>query len=53
VQIRDSAGAIEILTTEAACREQGVCDGKVTLHGQRFESADRTGSQARTPCFER
>ena len=52
VQIRDSAASIEISTTEAACREQSVCDGKVPLHGQRFELADRVRPGSKSPCFE-
>lgn len=53
VRIDTMAGAIELSTTEPACRSQGVCGGRVALHGQRFELASRTLPGAPAPCFSR
>jgi hypothetical protein len=53
VRIEATAGAIEISSTEPACRAQGVCGGRVALHGQRFELGARTPAGAPAPCFAR
>ncbi len=53
VRIEAVAGAIELSSTEPACRAQGVCGGRVTLHGQRFELATRAPAGASAPCFAR
>lgn len=53
VRIEATPAAIELSSTEAACRTQGVCGGRVSLHGQRFELASRTPPGAPVPCFAR
>jgi hypothetical protein len=52
VFITDTPEALELTTTEAACRTQLLCGGQVQLHGQRFMHADRL-SGADGPCFDR
>jgi hypothetical protein len=53
VRIEATGSAIELSTTEPACRAQGVCGGRVALHGQRFGLALRTSPEAPAPCFAR
>lgn len=53
VRIEATASAIELSSTEPACRAQGVCGGRVALHGQRFDFATRTPPGAVAPCFAR
>jgi hypothetical protein len=51
VSLRNVAGAVEVQTTEPACRAQALCAGQVQLDGQRFEPATRVTAGGRTPCF--
>jgi|APFre7841882630_1041343.scaffolds.fasta_scaffold07483_3 hypothetical protein len=53
VYIRGTPTAIEISTTEPACRAQALCGGQVELHGQRFEFEGRIAPGGKSPCFER
>ena len=48
-----AAAAIELRTTPSACQAQALCEGRVELDGQRFESATRLPAGAAGPCFER
>jgi len=48
-----AAAAIELRTTSSACQAQALCEGRVELNGQRFESATRLPAGAAGPCFER
>jgi len=52
VYIRETPTAIEVTTTEPACRAQALCTGQVQLHGQRFEYEGRIEPGSKSPCFE-
>ena len=45
--------AIELRTTPSACKAQALCEGRVELNGQRFETATRLAAGASGPCFAR
>jgi hypothetical protein len=51
VYLRATPAAAEVTTTEAACRAQGLCGGRVRLQGQRFESTMRVPLGPGSPCF--
>ena len=53
VFLRALPDAVEITTTEAACRAQSLCGGQVPLQGQRFELATRVPSASANQCFAR
>jgi len=48
-----AAAAIELRTTPSSCRAQSLCEGRVELDGQRFESSTRLPTGTTGPCFER
>jgi hypothetical protein len=45
--------AVELRTTPSSCQAQSLCEGKVELNGQRFESATKVPMGTGGPCFER
>ena len=45
--------AVELRTTPSSCQAQSLCEGKVELNGQRFESATKVLAGTPGPCFER
>lgn len=48
-----TSAAIELRTTPSSCQAQSLCEGKVELNGQRFDSAARLPAGTPGPCFER
>lgn len=53
VFVQLTAAAVELRTTPSSCQAQSLCEGKVELNGQRFESATRLPAGTQGPCFER
>jgi hypothetical protein len=51
LRIQGTATAVELATTEPACRAQSLCAGLVQLDGQRFELSARVPDGVRGPCF--
>ena len=48
-----TTAAIELRTTPGSCQAQSLCEGRIELNGQRFESATRLPAATAGPCFER
>jgi hypothetical protein len=48
-----TADAVELRTTPTSCQAQSLCEGKVELNGQRFESATKVPTGTPGPCFDR
>lgn len=53
VFVQLTPGGVELRTTPAACQAQALCEGKVELNGQRFESATKLPAGSPGPCFEK
>lgn len=53
VFVRLTADGLTLATTPGSCQAQALCEGKVQLDGQRFESATRLAPNAAGPCFAR
>jgi hypothetical protein len=53
VFVQLAPAAVELRTTPSSCQAQSLCEGRVELNGQRFESATRLPAGAQGPCFER
>ena len=45
--------AVELRTTATSCQAHGLCEGKVDLHGQRFEHTAKLPAGTSGPCFAR
>lgn len=53
VFVQMTPGGVELRTTPAACQAQALCEGKVDLNGQRFETATKLPAGSTGPCFEK
>jgi hypothetical protein len=53
VTIRIAPATATISSSEASCRAQDLCGGRVELQGQRFEWPAATPPSATGPCFAR
>jgi len=51
VFVQLTAAGVELRTTPSSCQAQALCEGRVDLNGQRFESASMVPVGSGSPCF--